>query len=213
VTVAGLLLAAGSGRRFGSPKALVQLEGQLLVERGVELLRFGGCQPVIVVVGARADAVRRHVDDRAAVAVAADWAEGVGASLRVGLAEASRTSADACIVALVDQPLVDPRAVRALIQAPGPAAVATYVGEPGHPVMLRRAIWSDVAQMAVADAGARYWLRAHRATVTQVPCDGLGSPRDIDTVEDLALVVSLLCEHQDSERHLVPEVARRNPRG
>jgi CTP:molybdopterin cytidylyltransferase MocA len=201
VSVAGLLLAGGSGRRFGSPKALIELEGQLLVQRGVELLRSGGCRPVIVVIGACADAVRSHIDAGAVVVVADDWAEGVGTSLRVGLAEAFRTSADRCIVALVDQPLVDPRAVRAVIQAPGPAAVATYDGEPGHPVMLRRAIWSDVAQTAVGNAGARAWLRAHRATVTRVSCDGLGSPRDIDTVEDLALVVALLREDQDSARH------------
>ena len=47
--VAGLVLAAGSGSRYGGPKALVPFEGELLVERAVRLLTEGGCAPVVVV--------------------------------------------------------------------------------------------------------------------------------------------------------------------
>src|SRR5687768_9682673 len=56
--VAGLVLAAGGGRRYGGPKALVSRQGQLLVERAVATLRDGGCAPILVVVGAEADRVR-----------------------------------------------------------------------------------------------------------------------------------------------------------
>ena len=56
--VAGLLLAAGAGRRFGSPKALVPLHGKLFVDSAAELLRTAGCAPVVVVLGAQADEVR-----------------------------------------------------------------------------------------------------------------------------------------------------------
>src|SRR5260370_7222238 len=51
-TVAGVLLAAGEGFRFGQPKALVKLNGQTLAERGVGLLRAGGANPILVVTGA-----------------------------------------------------------------------------------------------------------------------------------------------------------------
>src|SRR6202795_4269390 len=51
-TVAGVLLAAGEGSRFGQPKALVELNGQTLAERGVGLLRAGGADPILVVTGA-----------------------------------------------------------------------------------------------------------------------------------------------------------------
>lgn len=183
MSVAGLLLAAGAGRRFGGPKALVELDGELLVQRGVRLLRDGGCDPVLVVLGAAADEVRAHVRDARAV-VADGWAEGMGASLRAGLASLADTDATACVVALVDQPLVTPAAVQALVRAGGPAAVATYDGAPRNPVLLDREVWPDVAAAATGDTGARSWLRAHPELVTAVPCDG--SAFDVDTPADLS---------------------------
>ena len=190
MTVAGLLLAAGAGRRIGGPKALLQLGGRTLVERGVALLRDAGCDPVLAVIGAEARTVRPFVT--ADVAVAMDWSEGVGASLRSGLAVLEQSSATACVICLVDQPLIDVDAVRRMIAVAGEAdaAVATYGGEPQHPVLLDRLVWEDVAALAVGDIGARAWMRAHPSRVLSVPCDGLGSPSDIDTAEDLELVVS-----------------------
>lgn len=189
--VAGLLLAAGAGRRFGGPKALAVLDGQPLVSRGADLLRDGGCAPVVVVIGAEAEQVQRVVDAplvHAQVVVAEDWADGLGASLRAGLAALADTDATACVVVLVDQPLVGVAAVRRLVAAaPGAeAAVATYGGEVGHPVLLSRAVWPEVARLAVGDSGARAWLRAHPTRVLAVPCDGTGSPRDVDTAQELS---------------------------
>jgi CTP:molybdopterin cytidylyltransferase MocA len=188
VTVAGLLLAAGAGRRMGGPKALLQLDGRTFVERGVALLRDAGCDPVIVVVGAAADDVRPFVV--ADVVVAADWAEGVGASLRAGLAALQSRAATACVITLVDQPLIDVQAVRRLLDAAGDVdvAVATYDGVPLHPVLLDRTVWSGVSDLAVGDIGAKAWMRLHPARVLNVPCDGLGSAVDIDTPADLAAV-------------------------
>ena len=186
MTTAGLLLAAGKGRRFGGPKALVELDGRTLVERGLQLLQDGGCDPVVVVLGAQADVVRPLVPAR--VVVATDWAEGLGASLRAGLTALAGTAATACVVALVDQPQVGVEAVRRLVGHAGgtDAAVATYAGEPRNPVLLPRAIWSDVAALAVGDVGARAWLRANPGRVVGVPCDDTGSAADIDTRDDLA---------------------------
>jgi CTP:molybdopterin cytidylyltransferase MocA len=190
--VAGLLLAAGAGRRFGRPKALVEAAGCTLVERGVALLRAGGCDPVVVVVGARADDVRPLLRGAEGV-VAPDWPDGMGASLRAGLAALERTSSAACVVALVDQPLVTPEAVRRLAAAQGAdAAVATYAGRQRNPVLLDRRVWGEVAAAAIGDAGARGWLRGHPGRVLPVPCDDAGRPDDVDTPEDLAAVLPLL---------------------
>lgn len=185
MTTAGLLLAAGAGRRLGGPKALVELGGRTLVERGVTLLRDGGCTSVVVVLGAQAERVPPLAD--AQVVVAADWENGLGASLRAGLVALSAGSASACVVALVDQPLVGVEAVRRLLAVSGrcEAAVATYAGEPRNPVLLDRAVWIDVAGLAVGDVGARAWLRAHPDRVLRVDCDDTGSAADVDTAEDL----------------------------
>jgi CTP:molybdopterin cytidylyltransferase MocA len=187
VTIAGLLLAAGSGSRLGRPKALLEVDGHTFVERGVALLRDAGCDPVVVVLGADADQVPPLTD--AETVVAADWADGIGASLRAGLSTLSTTDATACVVALVDQPEVGVDAVRRLlaVTADRDAAVATYDGQPRNPVLLSRRVWPDVSALAVGDVGARAWLRAHPDQVLEVACDDTGSPRDVDTAADLEL--------------------------
>ncbi len=183
--VAGLLLAAGQGSRMGGPKALLEVGGEPLVRRGIRLLTEGGCTPVVVLVGACADRVRALCDGAQVVEVA-NWVTGMGASLRAGL---SALNADACVVALVDQPLVTSEAVRRLRAAHSRgavAAVATYDGRPRHPVLLDRAAWPGVAAVAVGDEGARGWLRAHAALVVHVDCTDTGAPDDLDTPQDLA---------------------------
>ncbi|MDP3891682.1 NTP transferase domain-containing protein, partial [Nocardioides sp.] len=78
----GLLLAAGSGSRMGTPKALVDD----WLRRGVTTLRDGGCAEVTVVLGAAAQEARPLLDGLPVeVVVAEDWADGMGASLRAGL--------------------------------------------------------------------------------------------------------------------------------
>lgn len=191
MSVAGLVLAAGAGTRFGGPKALVRWHGELLVDRAVRLLTEGGCSPVCTVLGAAAGEVRAAARLPRAV-VADDWATGMGAALRAGLAAlADDPAVEACVVALVDQPLVGPEAVRRLCAAwrsGVPAAVATYDGARRNPVLLARAVWPDVAALARGDEGARAWLRQARA-VAGVPCDDTGSPDDVDTPADLTALL------------------------
>ena len=190
VKVVGLVLAAGAGRRFGGPKALVEIKGQLLVDRAVRMLRDGGCDEVVVVLGASADVVvaRAQLDD-VYLSISKEWERGQGASLTTGLADVAATDAEAVVVALVDQPWVGAEAVRRLRQAAESgaiAAVATYDGQPRNPVLLARSIWTAVAQSAVGDVGARAWLRANPDQVVAVDCTGTGDPRDIDIPADLA---------------------------
>lgn len=183
VAVAGLLLAAGGGSRLGRPKALVTYRGRTLAELGVALLRDGGCDPVVVVSGA---APIELPDAR--VVHNPDWPTGMGSSLRAGLA-ALPAEAGAVVVALVDQPSVRAEAVARLLaayRAGAVIAVASYGGRLRNPVLLARSCWADVAVSAVGDVGARPYLRAHPELVTEVPCDDVGTPADIDTPEDLA---------------------------
>jgi CTP:molybdopterin cytidylyltransferase MocA len=106
-----VLLAAGEGSRFGQPKALVELDGQTLAERGVDLLRAGGVDPVLVVTGAaqvELSGIHTIYNER--------WRTGMGSSLRVAL-RALPPDVGAVVVALADQPLVGATAVTRLIAA------------------------------------------------------------------------------------------------
>jgi CTP:molybdopterin cytidylyltransferase MocA len=181
-TVAGLVLAAGGGRRYGMPKALVEYEGSLLVERAVRTAR-AVCDPVLVVLGAQAVDVWRTADlDGATVLANRDWETGMASSLRTGLdgLRGWPGRIDAALVTLVDVPGMTPEALRAVAAhaAPDALAVATYDGVRGHPVLLGREHWAGVAATATGDEGARGYL-AGRA-VTEVDCTGLADPADLD---------------------------------
>ena len=174
---------------MGRPKALVELDGRLLVDRGVTMLRAGGCDPVVVVLGASAREVVIHADLTGAVVVVNDrWSSGIGSSLRTGLAALTDLRAPAALVALVDQPRVTADVVRRLVSAPSdaPALVASYDGRPGNPVRLAATIWPEVCELAVGDVGARAWMRAHPDQVIGIACDDLGDDHDVDTPEDLS---------------------------
>ena len=187
--VAGLLLAAGEGSRLGRPKALVSIGGRTLVERGVDMLREGGADPVIVVTGA--------VDVSLPGVVTVhnpQWRTGMGSSLRTGLATLPVDSA-AVVVALVDQPLIGAEAVGRLISAfrdaPGLVA-AGYDGTRRNPVLIPRSYWEEVAAAAQADVGARAFLRAHDDVITIVECGDIGRADDLDTEEDLKRITDLV---------------------
>ena len=97
----------------------------------------------------------------------------------------------AAVIALADQPLIGPEAVRRLIAAHAAGAqvaVAAYAGKPRNPVLIDRRHWPAVLATAGGDTGARPFLRAHPSLVTLVECGDVGSPDDIDTPEDLTRV-------------------------
>jgi nicotine blue oxidoreductase len=186
VTVAGLLLAAGAGRRYGMPKALVRHRGRLFVEHAADALHDGGCAPVVVVLGALADDVRTTAElSGSSLVDNPDWASGMGSSLRVGLAALAPGDCTAVVVLPVDTPGVTAEAVRRFVALASPSALAraTYDGVPGHPVLIGRDRWPAVAELARADEGARPYLATHRADA--VPCEDVATGADVDQPEDL----------------------------
>lgn len=180
--VAGVLLAAGAGRRYGRPKALVEYEGRRLVDRMAGVLAGGGCYPVLVVLGAAADQVRAEGLAGCTVIENPDWDTGMGSSLRAGLAALAATEVAAAVVVLVDMPGVTAAAVRRVAARATPDALAMggYGQRRGHPVLLGRAHWAGVAALAVGDTGARPYLRRNAVTVQVVPCDDVADDRDLD---------------------------------
>ncbi|MET8681561.1 nucleotidyltransferase family protein [Streptomyces sp. NPDC004647] len=191
--VAGLLLAAGGGRRLGGrPKALLDFRGRPLVEHAAAALRDGGCAPLHVVLGASAATVRARADLPGCVLIDnPDWAQGMGSSLRAGLESLAGSGARAAVVALVDQPGIGADAVARVLAryaSPSSLAAASYEGRRGHPVLFGADRWPEVIASAVGDRGARGYLRAHEGEITLVDCSDIASPEDIDTPEDLRLL-------------------------
>ncbi len=189
---AGIVLAAGRGRRFGRPKALVRLDGEPLVARAVRVLRDGGCAPVFPVLGAEADRIRPLVPAGASTVVAEDWATGISASLSAGLrAAALDPDPSGALIHLVDLPDIGPDVIRRIragsaAGTPPDRAVirAVFGGRPGHPVLLGRAHWASLLSSVHGDTGAGPWLRG-RDDLLPVECGDLATGADADTPDAL----------------------------
>ncbi|WP_405883725.1 nucleotidyltransferase family protein [Streptomyces sp. NBC_01136] len=188
--VAGLLLAAGGGRRLGGrPKALLEHRGRPLVEYAVGVLRAAGCTRVHVVLGARADAVRERARlDGCVLVENPEWEHGMGSSLRAGLGSLADTGTRAALVSLVDQPGIGPEAVARVLAAykdDTSLVSAAYEGVRGHPVLFGAAHWAGIAATATGDRGARAYLKEHQDAITLVECGDVAQAYDIDTEDDL----------------------------
>ena len=173
--VAGVLLAAGAGTRFGMPKVLAA-EGDWL-RRAVAALRAGGCDDVVVVLGAAVV----DVPAGATAVVAEDWADGMSASLRTGLGAVD--GAAWAVVHLVDLPDVPAEVVARVLRAAQSSlsglARATYGGRPGHPVVIARRHVAALVATLSGDEGARAYL-AGRDDVVAVECGDAATGCDRD---------------------------------
>jgi CTP:molybdopterin cytidylyltransferase MocA len=186
--ISAILLAAGSGSRFGGGKLLAPYRGRPLIEASLANLAEAPIEETVAVIGDDAQRLRAVCEPYGVRVVEnPDWRQGQSTSVRAGLL-ALGPEVRAAVVLLADQPLVGPGAVGRLVAAfeeGAEVAVATYGGRLRNPVLFSRAVWPLLEAELSGDEGARAVLRRHPDLVTEVPCDGVGDPADVDTAEDL----------------------------
>lgn len=182
-----VLLAAGTSSRLGRPKQLVEVGAEPLLRRAARALLATSPLALVVVLGHDADALHARIAGLPLQCVLArDYAEGIAASLRAGIA-ALPAGCDGALVALTDQPALDAAHLLALCDAwralPDRAAASGYAGVLGVPAVLPRGWFDDIARLR-GDVGARMLLRARADQVASVPAPAL--EHDLDTPADLA---------------------------
>jgi len=186
--IAGIVLAAGSARRFGSQKLLATLDGVPLARRSVEALLAGPLDEVVVVVGSDAAAVAASLAGLPVLVVTNPaYGEGMSTSLRAGL-EALGPDCEAALVALADQPGVDASIVHRLVDryraARAPIVAPLYRGGVrGTPILFDRSLFAEL-RAVTGDEGCRSVVARDPSRVALVEMD-IEMPRDVDRPEDL----------------------------
>ena len=149
-----VILAAGASTRMGQPKQLLLHRGQTLLRRAVETALASVCGPVVVVIGAHAELVRREVEELPVlVAENREWEKGMSSSIRTGLHELTMTNPEieAVIVMLADQPLVTAALINQLVDVSrntGKRIVASAYGKVlGVPALFSRELFADITAL------------------------------------------------------------------
>lgn len=181
------MLAAGASTRLGSPKQLARVRGRPALQIAVETATAVAGQSVTVVVGAHAADIMPMLSRKGvSTVVNRRWDEGLGASLRAGIA-ALPSACEAVLVVLGDQVALTPDDLRRLAAAwkgqEGVIAAAVYQGRPGVPAIFPRWCFQELAQIK-GDQGAKHVIQRHLSRLVQVPMPTAAI--DLDTPEDLA---------------------------
>jgi molybdenum cofactor cytidylyltransferase len=190
--IAAVILAAGESARLGRPKQLLPYRGRSLLRHVVECAVAGGCDPVLVVLGARADELLGELEGTAAHRVRNEaWRQGIGSSVRAGVAEVRRRwpAASAVLLLTCDQLRVTPDLVRRIGErfdhTAGRIVACEYAGTVGVPALFERSLFPELLALSES-AGAKPLLEAHASDVVGLPWpDGAV---DINVPEDLRLL-------------------------
>jgi molybdenum cofactor cytidylyltransferase len=179
----GLILAAGESRRMGSPKALLEFQGETFLDRLIGL--FGQCcSPVIVVLGGHKETVRaglRRAGD-ALLLENPDFQRGQLSSMQCGL-RAVAGDADGVLFTLVDHPAVTSATIAALLNQPDSAAetirIPRWDGRHGHPIWFSRSLVPEFLALP-SGASAREVLTRHASEIAYIDVDDPGIVADVD---------------------------------
>jgi molybdenum cofactor cytidylyltransferase len=189
MSIAALILAAGSSSRLGSPKQLLPWGGVPLLQHVIGQIRSFGFDEIWVVIGHETDAILEQVDfGGASVVINDEYREGIASSMRVGLDTLTRESrADQVLIAMGDQPELRPDVIDELLRTADkekrPAVVPKYRYTWANPVIIDRSLWARLMSLE-GDVGAQRLLQAHPEWVKEVWFEHL-PPRDVDTPQDV----------------------------
>ena len=184
-----IILAAGGSSRLGSPKQLLRYGGQTLIRRAVGAAIASRCDRVVIVIGSRAEEMKRELEDLpVSIVENSAWQTGMSSSIQAGLSEVQ--SNDAVLIMLCDQPFVTAEVLDKLIdtyyKTGMPIVAADYGGTRGVPALFSRVLFAELASLT-ADEGARRIIAKHPEMAATIPF--AAGVIDVDTRADCRRLV------------------------
>src|ERR1700686_2078185 len=207
--VSAVVLAAGMSRRMGTPKQLLRIGGETILEHTLKNVRASAVSEIVLVLGFAAESVKKEISiERLKVVHNQDYQQGMGTSLRSGLA-AVEAKASAALIVLADQPFVRPETLNKLIachqESKPQIIIPMYRGFRGNPVLLDRSVFPELKELS-GDVGCRAIFGSHTENIRKLAVDDVGILLDIDSREEY----QKLEEAYAAKRH---EWGRRAPAG
>lgn len=190
-SIVGLVLAAGRSSRMGVDrnKLLEPIAGKPLVAWPIEALREAGVDPILVVTGHEADALRSALAGLGCGFLAnPGWEQGMGSSIACGAREAAERRADGLLVCVGDLPALragDVAGLLAAFRGPEVIVVPVHAGRRGHPVLFGAMFFEELAALT-GDAGGRPVLDSHPEAVFEVEVASDAILRDVDSPQELS---------------------------
>ena len=186
---AAILLAAGESRRMGRPKALLPWKGTTLLAHQIAVLRQGGVDRVVVVLGHRADDLKPIVEGKAGVtwAVNTDYAQGKTTSIKAGVSALGPGQLDTVLILNVDQPRSVPiiqGVLRAHREKGTLITIPTYRGKGGHPIAVDPALLGELQAINEDTMGVKAVVKAHGDSTQRVDMGTAEVLWDINTPQE-----------------------------
>ncbi len=210
--VSAVVLAAGMSRRMGTPKQLLRLAGETILEHTLKNVRASAVSEIVLVLGFAADSVEKEIStERVKIVHNQDYQHGMGTSLRIGLAAVDARS-NAALIVLADQPFVRPETINQLIayhqESRPQITIPMYKGFRGNPVLLDRSVFAEL-QSLTGDVGCRAIFGSHVESIRKLPVDDIGILLDIDSQEEYQkLEKAYTAKGKESGRILAPLESR-----
>lgn len=191
--ISGIILAAGSSQRMGSPKALLKIGEKTFLQHIVEALHSARIIDNVIVLGSGAEEIQKTLSwFEGKVAVNNDWQKGQLTSIITGLNNLDMTKTETeeihgAIICPVDHPLLTQSLLVDLLQgywlSKKRIIIPTHQGQRGHPVIFDRELFDEIRN-APLDIGARAVVRNHEDDVLEVNVDDEGVLINIDSPDD-----------------------------
>ena len=182
-----LILAAGNSSRLGSPKQLIEFEGQTLIERITETaLSISG--EVLIVLGGNSELILPKLErfnNVISTIYNPDWKEGMGTSIRIGVEKLAENS-DLIIILLADQPFISKVLLQNMLQSyaktQNPIVSCIYSNTLGVPILFDKSVFFELLKLN-GDKGAKSFLHLYKNRISTI--DFPEAIVDIDTLEDV----------------------------